>query len=97
MERNIKEEIYQAYMVLEDMHNSLEDFQYFDKELMNRGRKAFKRLADWDVSDPELQVIVKKTMKLLSCQMDLSDELKKKKEELWNSYRSESLEIKFRA
>lgn len=87
MERNIKNEIYEAYLVLQDMHECFEDFKYFDDDLTFRGLKAIRKLSEWETENQELKSIINDTIELLNCQLDLSEELKCKKEELWNNYR----------
>ena len=87
MERNVKEEIYEAYLVLQDMHDCFEEFKYFDKDLTDRGLKSLRKLSEWETENKDLREILDYTIKLLSCQLDLSEELKCKKEEVWNNYR----------
>jgi hypothetical protein len=90
-ERNIKNEIYEAYLVLQDMHDIIIDFKYFDEDLINRGLNAIDKLTDWKIKDPKLKTIVFKTVELLKMQLKCSEKIREKKEEVWNDYRIDAL------
>jgi hypothetical protein len=90
-ERNLKIEIYEAYIVLMDMHELIVDFKYFPKDLIDDGLEAIDRLTDWEIEEPKLKKIVDGTVELLKMQLNCSDKIKEKKEEVWNDYRIDAL------
>lgn len=94
MTRNIKEEIYEAYLVLQDMHDCFEEFKYFDNDLNDRGIEAVRRLSEWEIENQKLKTITEKTIDILNMQLDISEQLKCKKQELWNDYRHNAIQTK---
>ena len=82
MINTFKEDLMYSYLVLQEMHDTLEKFEPFKDDLTERGEVAINNLNGWNVEDPELKSFVDDTINLLKGQIDISNKIKKRRESI---------------
>jgi len=78
--------IYKAYIILEKMHKQVEKLEPFPEDLKNEALNIANELAPLKPEDPEINEYITGLVKTIYSQLELSDEIQEKKDNLWKEH-----------
>jgi hypothetical protein len=82
MKNTFKEDLMFSYLVLQDMHDSLEKFEPFSEELKHKGENTINTLEGWNIDDREIKDFVDDTIQLIKDQMEISEKIETRRNTL---------------
>jgi len=83
--RNLKGEIYHTLLVLQTMHDHLENWEIFPEQLKEEGKQTVRDLTNWTVEDKEVTSYIEELKGLVMLQLRCNKKLEERRESLWEA------------